>query len=146
MLPGKFARIRLVTYLILSALIAWHLYGRKRVIETSLSALPFPEIVATDLRKPDIPRLDRPQDFPALYRDAVATVSKAIEETGLHPSEYWVELRLEDSGRRLDFSLWHESIVGKNYSNEFKGDISGKSRTVEYDALSGKVVKISSWR
>jgi hypothetical protein len=112
----------------------------------SLTGTDFPEVFATDMRNPKLPRLDQVDGFPALYRDAALNIAAAVRQEGLNPSEYLTEVRVEEAGHILRFELWHESVVGAHYDPGTKGDPSHKCRTVLYDSVKGAVTSISGWR
>jgi hypothetical protein len=142
----KVHTIRFATYAALVAigLIAWR--SKTPTPPVNLIGADFPQIIATDMRNPKIPRLDQTKLFPALYRDASVAVAAAISKEGLRAADYYVELRVQDAGRILNFSLWHESVVGVNYDVHVRGDPSGKCRTVLFDSVDGVVTTISGWR
>jgi len=146
MLLNKFAHIRLATYLVVVVILAFHFQAKKRVIPADLTGITFPEITTKDLRNPTLPRLDTTDKFPAIYREAATSIGSAIQNEGLNPAEYFAELRIEEANHVLRFDLWHQSVVGENYDPGWKGDRSGKCRTVRYDPLQGKVLEIHGWR
>jgi hypothetical protein len=139
-----FLKCATLASLVAIAIMVWR--SRVRVIPVDLAGASFPEVIASGLDRSGLPRLSDKDRFPFIYRQAVVLVADAISKEGLQPSEYFVELRSEDVGRSLRFSLWHESRVGSKTDPNIKGDPSGKGRTVEFDSIRGVVTAVRGWR
>src|SRR5579863_5232418 len=102
-------------------------------------------LYATD-SKATLPRLSVPSDFPQQYQKASRTVAAAVVKAGLKPAEYLVEIEAWHGDGMLHFELWHESALKQRDDPHFRGDPSGKCRTVLYDSDHDRVAEIYGWR
>lgn len=90
----------------------------------------------------------RPLDIKGLPRNHVQPVEEAIQylkKEGENPAFYSFELHEIPEKNELMIDLWHKDRLLPKFKG-YKGDPTGKCRTLIFDRRQGKVVKASFWR